>query len=325
MAQQFRVQRKVATVPITAGGFVTVDLPRAYDLESILMRISASLNVTVLATSVRAEAPTQLISRVDLTADGKTQIASAPFWFWSLGSYDRPLIESGARAVTPPSGVAVATYAVEAIGTIDLATVDGGRPKDSNLRTKDFSLFQLRLQFGNPGDPFVGGTVSFSGSPTVDIFVSEIVEVPDAEGKLPPIPFLRKVSFQELALAASNANQEVRLPAGNLIRSVFIRTDGTTTAGEPSATVLNNAQLVSGVDVRVNYSGAQLRAKNNADFGQLTAGYYVADFCALGQSAARLSELWDVTNQAEPKLIADVVGGANVKLQAVITEYIPAR
>jgi len=133
---------------------------------------------------------------------------------------------------------------------------------------------------------------------------------------------LKKVSFQEVALISSNANQEIRLPAGNFIRSVVLRTDGLTTAGEPSTGVLNNVQLTAGVDVRMNLGAANLRAKNNADYGFIPAGYYVADVCSKGDAAVNLTDLWDVTGASEPKVIVDVNGGASVKMQAVVTEYI---
>jgi hypothetical protein len=325
MSRQFRLQRKVKSPAIVAGGFDTVDLPRGYDYEAVFFRIEASLNVTVNTTSVRAEAPVQLVPRVELIADGKNTVFSAPFWAISLGSFARPLPESGARATTPPSAATVATYAVEAIGAIDLATVDGLRPKDSNFRSYGLSLLQTRLTFGLASDPFVlgAGAVAFSGSPVVDVFTAELVEDMVAPGKFATDPVaIRKVSFQEQAFAASNANAEIRLPAGNLIRSTLTRTEGGTTAGEPSLQI-NNRQLLNGVDVRINLTGKQLRAKNNADYGQLTSGYYVADVLARGQSAVALSELWDVSAAAEPKEILDITGGASVKAQIVTTEYIP--
>ena len=102
----------------------------------------------------------------------------------------------------------------------------------------------------------------------------------------------------------------------------MIRTDGATTAGEPSTAVLNNVQLTAGVDVRMNLSGVNLRAKNNADYGFIPAGYYVADVCSKGESAINLTDLWDVTGAAEPKVIVDVNGSANTKMQVVVTEYI---
>ena len=322
--KQYRLQRKVKTLNIVAGQFDTADLPRGYDYEAIFFRIEASLQVTVLATSVRAEAPVQLVPRVELIADGKNTVVSVPFWKISLGNYMRDLIESGGRVTTPPSGVAVATYAVEAIGVIDLATIDGIRPKDSNYRSYGLSLLQARLSFGQPGDPFVGGTVVFSGTPTVEIYTAEIVEEMTEPGKFGTSPVaILKESYQEQAFAASNANAEMKLPAGNLIRAAFLRTEGAVTAGEPAATILNNLQLANGVDVRVNLSGKQLRAKNSADIGQFTAGYYVADVLKKGPAPVNLSELWDVSSGADPKAVLDVTGGANVKVQLVTKEYIP--
>lgn len=326
MAKQYRVIRKINSVPITANGFATLDLPRDYDYEAIGLRISGSLQVTVNGTAVRAEAPCQLVPRVEVIADGKNNLYSAPFWHACLANVYREITESGARATVPPTNFTVATYAVEAQGFVDFATLDGVRPKDSNFRSRGLSLFQLRLTFGAAGDAFVGGTVAFSGSPVVDVYALQCVEETDANGNYVTSPLaLKKVSYQEIALLASNANQQQALPAGNLIRSVVMRTDGSVTAGEPSATVLNNFQLANGIDVRFNLSGVNMRGLNNGQFGQLQAGYYIADMMrAGGPGTNKLSDLWDVTNAAQPNAIMDVTGGANVKAQLVTTEYILA-
>lgn len=328
--KQYRVPRKVASINVVAGATSQpLDLPRSYDYESIFLRLSGALQVTVAATSVRAEAPLQLVPRIVVMSDGKNVLFNAPMWACSLGRVDRPLTQSGARATTPPSGTAIATYQVEAIGVIDFATVDGMRPKDSNFRTSALSLFQLIATFGQPGDPFVGGTVNFSGTPTLEVFTQEMIELPDVDAAgnaqfTSPV-MLRKTSFLQQAIAASNPQLEIRLPAGNLLKSVLARTEGSVTAGEPSTAILNNAILQSGLDVRHNLSGPQIRAKNNADFGQVTSGYYVLDTLRNGEAPGRLTELWDLTGQVEPKLVADVVGGANNQIMAVVTEYIPAR
>src|SRR5262249_28350468 len=103
--RQYRIQRKVASVPIVAGGFAQQDLPRSYDYEAVFFRITASLQVTVGATSVRAEAPTQIVPRLAIVSDGKNNLLLAPFWAISLARYDRDLIAAGARVTTPPSAV----------------------------------------------------------------------------------------------------------------------------------------------------------------------------------------------------------------------------
>jgi hypothetical protein len=321
---QYRIMRKIGTIQVVAGGQTTIDLPRDYDYETLFLRLAGTANVTVAATSVRAEAPCQWVPRLEVIADGKNTIFNAPMWYASMGSYDRAALQNGARVVTPPTGFAVAAYAVEALGCIDFMTVDGLRPKDSNFRPSGLSLFQLRATFGNPGDIFVGGTVSFTGTPTLEVWASQVVEQPDANGAFASPMALKKVSTQNTTITASNSALEIRLPAGNFIKSVFIRADGSTTAGEPSTTPINNVILQNGVDVRVNLSGPQLRQKNNMDYGYLLPGYYVADVTSKGRADINLTDLWDCSNPAEPKLILDATGAANVTAQAVITEYIMA-
>lgn len=325
MAQQFRIQRTIAQAVVTAGGFVTVDLPRGYDYESLYLRLTGSVQVTTAATSVRVEAPCQAIQRAEIIADGRNTIHSAPFWYSVLGRYDRDLkMVQTSRGVTPPTAAAIATYPIEALGVVDFCTIDGERPKDSNFRTDGLQLLQLRLTFGNAIDMFVAGAgvAAFVGC-TVEISTSEIVELPNAGTGLRTSPsLLKKVSFQELTVPSTNVNQEIRLPAGNLIKSVVLRTEGSVTLGEPTTAMINNAIAASGVDVRINMRGASLRGKNNDDFGVVQSGYYVLDFARNGGSQARLSELWDVTNQAEPKVIMDINGGTGFKVQAVTVEYL---
>lgn len=323
MASQFRIKRTYATVTPTAGGFATIDLPRGYDYESIHVRLYGTVNVTTAFTSVRAEAPVQYIPRLEVVADGRNTLFSAPYWFTTLAKYDRPnMREVGARVVTAPTAASIASYPFEANGVIDLNTPDGERSKDSNFRTDGLQLFQLRMTFGNPGDAFVGAGVAAWTSITVEISTIEVVEIPDANGQRTNPVALKKVSFQEIAVPTTNANQEIRLPAGNMIKSVFLRTEGSVTAGEPSATPLNRVQVFSGVDVRANLIAGALRGQNNNDYGQLTAGYYIVDLSRSGGLSAKLSELWDVTKQAEPKVSMDITGGANVKAQCVVTEYL---
>lgn len=327
MAKQFRIVRKVGTVQVVAGGFATIDLPRDYDYEALFFRLSGTANVTAGATSVRNEAPAQWVPRVEVIADGKNNLCSVPFWALSIGNLDTEYNWTGAAGLTPPSGVAIATYAVEARGVFHFATPCLARPKDSAFRSRGLSLFQARMTFGQPGDIFVGGTVSFSGTPTVDVFAVQLVEEQDAQGNYKTTPIaLRKLSYQQIAMPASNANQELRLPSGNLIRAVLLRGDGATTAGEPSNAVFNNIILQNGVDVRFNLAAANVRALNAACVGQVNTGYYLADIMGArgGFGNLLLSDLWDLTGPNEPKAVMDITGGANVNVYAVTHEFILA-
>jgi len=326
MGKQYRVMQKIGNVAITANGFDSIDLPRDSDYEAIGLRIVASLQVTVIATSVRAEAPSQLLPRLQIVADGKNVLFNAPFYATGLGNFLRRSKDENARAITPPTGVAVATYAVEACGIIDFATPDSVRPKDSNFRARGLSLFQMVCNFGAAGDAFVGGTVVYSGSPIVEVYALKCVEDTDDAGNYLTSPIaLKKTSYQEIALTSTNPALEIRLPAGNLVRSILVRTEGATTAGEPDVLSLNNLTLQNGLDVRHNLSAGSIRALNNANYGKLVSGYYVADFMSQGQGGNNMmSNLWDVSKSAEPKAILDVTGGGNRKAQIIVQEYILA-
>lgn len=328
MAKQYTLIRKIATVNVVAGGFAAQDLPRDHDYNALMCRLSGSIQVTTGATSVRAEAPLQLVPRIQLMAEGKNMIFNAPAWFACLGNMQRRVKDSGGRALTPPTAASNATYAVEALIFIDLATLDTIKPKDSNFRAYGLSLFQVQFQFGQALDVFVpgAGVAVFSGTPTVEVFSVNCVEERGADGKYIDSPaFVKKVSFQELSGVNSNASLEARLPAGNLIRSVLVRTEGAVTAGEPAATQLNNLILQNSNDVRFNLTGAQVRMKNNGEFGQIQSGYYVADMVTAGGEGNNfLGNLWDAGGASEPKAILDIAGFAAGKVQVVTTEYIPA-
>lgn len=317
--QSYNIRRKIGSITVTENGFATLDLPRVYDYQTLFLRINGSVVVSTAGDAVRADAPCQLVPRVEIIANGKNNLVSAPFNMLCRGNVWRNGQQYGARSVTPPSSHTAATYAVEALAAVDFCTIDGVRPKDSNYRSAGLDLLQLRLTFGQAEDLFTGSPVGTLSGMTVDVWTAETVELPDASGAYSMPLALKKVSYQEVALTSTNANQEIRLPASNYIRAVQIRAE---IDGEPSNAVINNVQLASGIDVRYNMSAAQLRAINNMDYGQVPTGYYVIDPPRNGPENIKLADCWDVTGQSEPKLILDVTGGAGYKVQIVTTEYL---
>jgi len=323
--QQFRIKRNITSIAYAAGQSVPFEMPRGNDYESLTLRLSGSLVVTAAGAAVRSEAPAQLVPRIEITSDGRNSIYSAPFWYGAYAHHDlAPNSQQAQNISVPPTAAAIATYPVEATSVISFNIPDGERQKDSNLVTIGMSLFTLRLTFGQPTDVLTGApAATFIGS--VDVLSSEIVESVDpATGKRTMPSAFRKTTLLEQLVAATTANHEILLPAGNLIKSVMLRSEGALTAGEPGTGVLNNVQLVSNTDVRVSMKAAALRAENAHLFGWLKNGYYVIDL-SRNAGLARLTELWDVTQQAQPKVISDVtVGAATTKIQAVVTEFLKA-
>lgn len=317
--KQYRLKRVVALISVVEGQFATFELPRGLDYESLTLRLSGTVTVTTGGTLVRAEAPCQLVPRVEISSNGQLTHYSAPLWHSVFtGHENAPNANRAKSPAVPPTAASAAAYAVEATGVINFNTPDGERPKDSNLATVGFTLFTLRLTFGQSASMFTGSAVStFTG--TVEVSTSELVEEVAADGSRTMPLLLKKVTTQEVAAASDTDSHEILLPSGNLFRSVLLRAEAST--GEPTLTLLNKMRLESNNDVRVNLSAKALRYENAKTHGWLTDGYYLLDVARSG-NFARLSELWDLSNQAQPKVISDLDGSSGQKVQAVVTEYI---
>lgn len=304
MGKQYRTTRTLGVYPITAGGFITVDLPRQYDLEALHVTLDAVVQVTAAATSVKSYAPCQLLPRVELVADGKNTVYSGSLLLARIGNQARGLTQG--NAAVAPSGTAVASYTVGATATIDLQSADTVRPKDTNFRTSGLQLWQARFSIGQAGDMFQGGTAALT-SGTITLTVDECVELPDAAGGYSMPAFMKRVSTQSVTFAGAQSNFDFRLPAGNLIRDVSVY------AADANGSALNNTltnlKLAAGLDVRFACSGSQARMRQFAEFGAQVTGLFMMDFCAqspaFGQ-VGNLSNLWDVTGSVEPKLTVDV-------------------
>lgn len=321
MAGQYRIKRKIAQVPVVENGQAIIDMPRGYDIESIHFRLYGTINITTAASSIRAESPSQLIKRVELVADGKNTIASLPFVLLNRGN---PFRRGQLGSLTPPSSATIASYSVEATGYLDQANIDGIRQKDSNLRTSGMSLLQMRFTFGAAIDCQINGAASLTNV-FVDVCTTEMIEIPDPKtGEITKPMYLMKRAYQDVAFTTNNANMQITLPVGNIMRGVVIRTEGSGPAGEPSNAVLNNAILASGVDVRLNLPAATIRSMNSMDYdvNSIPTGIYVLDMMTQGGYNTQASEGWDLTNASEAKLTLDVNGSANTKVTVETIELI---
>jgi len=332
MAGQYRVKRKIfqSISQLSENGSLTVDLPRGYDAESYFIRLTGVAHVTTGGTAVRALAPCQLLKRVELIADGKNTISSVPGWYLAKNP------RRGQTAfIQPPTAASAADYNVEGFFVLDQSMIDGIRPKDSNLRTQGLQLLQMKFTLGQLSDMFTGSAVGNMTTFMIEIGVVETVELADPKtGEVTKPLYLIKRSYQEIALTSNNANQQIILPVGNILRSVDLLT---TISGEPSNAVLNNVTLQSNQDVRVNLPGTMLQRLNSMDYdptGILTnstgvavsssvmTGFYSVDLMRNGNMDTNVTNAWDLSGASEAKLVVDVNGTANTFLTVVITEII---
>lgn len=320
--RQYRIKRLISKTVVTDNGAITVDVPRGYDIESIYFRLYGSFVITTNFTAVRAENPLQLIKRIELIADGKNTIDSVPFVLQNRAAVKR---RGQLGALTPSAGFVIATNAFAAAAVIDKAMIDGIRPKDSNLRTDGMSLLQLRFTFGSVADCFTGAGVGTLLNAFCDVYTSEMVEIPNGDEKRTSPLYLIKRAYQDVAFAASNAAFDIILPVGNVMRGVFLRSEGAVTAGEPSDAVINNVILRSNTDVRLNLPYLDLREANKQDFDitTLPTGICFADLMSFGaQAGVHAADGWDLTGASDARVTLDVTGAANTKVSVLTEELI---
>lgn len=325
MPGQYRIKRRVALLNISnaEGSSITVDMPRGYDLESVYLFLNLAGTLTSAGSAVRAEAPLAFIRRVELVADGKNTIASVSGLLLNRTNNQR---NGQLGLLGAPADATAAARTATASLVLDQQLIDGIRPKDSNLRTSGMQLLQLRITFGNYTDLFTGSPAgALTANSTIDISTSEVVELPDEQGNISRPLYVLKRTFQDVSCPTSNANQEVNLPVGNFLKSVAMRCQGATTAGEPSDAVVNFITLRSGVDVRYSLGWTASIRQNILDMNVTNrpVGVVVADLTSAGAvSGIRATDAWDLTRASECKLVLDTIGGANNQVGIMTTELV---
>jgi hypothetical protein len=215
---RFRVDQQAVTAE---SQVLTFDIPRQLDLESLLLVLSGSINVTVAYAAVKTQSVYGLVKRVELLANGQTvmeQIGGYELAALTIGQA-RGIAQSNAAFVTAPGvGVAAQSFALRL--PIDRSMFDAVRPKDTNLQTRDLATLQLRVTVGQFTDVFTGaGTGAFT-STSATLWASSVQEYPDQAGRITVSPYLLKRVQQDVPITASNSNLIVRLPIGNLMRRV---------------------------------------------------------------------------------------------------------
>ncbi len=308
MATNQRYNRRWAARNFVAGGVDVIDLPLGFDIETLLLSLSGTINLTAAATGVRAEGLAKLIKRVSVMQDGKS-IMSFTGDFITHGNFAR---EGGVIKTNP--GIGIATHVCRVTGALDFAHIGGVRPSDSNLKTAGGRQLQLHITYGTLADLFTGAPVG-TFALTLSVAVRETKELKEDA----PYPAIQRVAkFIERPYAAS---QEDRIPLDPncLYRGIMLRCEA---AGELSAAVLNRVKVMFGSDGVIDYPVADIVDMNILDLGfTLTAGYYWVDFAPSPTNLAKVSDFLDTYNRADVFLVLDVNGGATNKVQIVPHQF----
>lgn len=314
-SNQTRGFRLVSTLPWTQDGQqFNVDLPRGPHIESVAVRVSGTVNVTVAGAAVRSGAAYKLIRSLswllnsNVTLDSLSGIQLAQLYITRRQS----------PVLTNPSGFAIAAYAVDATFIIDRCLMDMGRPKDSMLKTDvGVANNQLRLQMGNLTDMFTGApTVTYTAM-TVAVSVVDYQEAKNQAGQTPsPLYYIKRNGLTFQATGAGNGLQQ-KLNTGNRLRLVSgIVRDAAT--GEPNLALLTKVSLSRAGDSRVDITTPELVRLNQAAYGiALLPGQFVIDFANNGQLGCKYSEFWPIPSSADTNLKFDVTAACTIEMATI--------
>lgn len=320
---QQRLKRFVGKQTFSDNSRLVFDLPRDFDYESIVVNITGTTTLTTLATSVRAEAPLQLLKFINLKANGTDLLDGMT----GIMAHRAGIFRRGQLGpVTPQSDATAAARNFAATLILDRSVIDGIRPKDGAFPTRGLSTFQLELLIDTALACFAGGSpVGTITAGTASVVVVQSQEQAGGDGKLTLPRVVTKRTQASYPFPASNANAQIRLNTGNLTRGLILRGYGATTIGEPSDAVINNVKIQQGNSVLLDVPYPILRAMNMADYELTTlpTGICIVDFMNMGGPAGKLSDCLDMRGGEEVWLYLDVTGGTNNAVDVATLEYMP--
>lgn len=318
---QDRFKRFVKRITLTDSGRDSIDLPRDFDYESLIIEFSGTSTLSGAGTAVRAEAPLQAISWLNFKANGSDILdALSGVMAHRLGG----MLRNGQLPpLTAASDATAAARTFSGCIILDRAVIDGIRAKDGNFPSAGLSTLQLEVIAGLATDLFTG-TPAGTMTMTVDVSIVQTVEqVVSGKRSVPRVITFR--SMRTESYAASNSAAEILLNSGNLLRGIMMRTYGGTTAGEVSNGTLNNAKIMVGNEVKFDLKAGTIRNMMAADINlsSIPTGYYLLDFMQMGGVAGKLSDCLDLRRNQQCKLVLDVTGATNAKIDIAAIEYKP--
>jgi hypothetical protein len=319
MPVQIRTQQFIRSVKYVPGGIQTIELPRMADIESLILDLVGTFTYPAGATgSLTSLGPQALISRVEVVVDGKTTVVSVPGWAIGVAS-DRTFEGSGGGAylsMTTPAASTAGSLNTQMY--LDFMQFDGVKPKETNLRVRNASIVELKVTFA-PWATAFSNAASVPSVYDITLFVDGnfCTELnPESSG---PSMVVRRMS-QIVAADTSNTAHQIRLPSGNILRSVKFYTH---INGIASDNVVTSVNASNSLDTRVQADIRALRARQRG-YKAPQVGHFEIDFARQTRGDVLVSNAWAVPSPSEPILTLGYTGSAGARIEMVTTEYIKA-
>ena len=311
-SNQTRGYRQVSNFPITQDlSQFSIDLPRGPHIESVIIRIAGTANITTAFTAVRNSAAFRFLRRADWVLNSNVTLDSVSGMQIAQSSV---ITRRQLPLRTDPAGFGISAQPFEVSFLLDRAIMDMMRPKDSMLKTDiGVSNNQLRLQFGALSDMFTGAGVAGYTNVTGSVSVVDYQEARDSDGNTPSPIWYAKRNGNFVPLAGAGNGQQIKITTGNRLRYLSMRVLDAVTQ-EPNAALLTRIRMQRAGDTRVDMSALDLqRISQGAYANPLMTGQYVIDYANQGQLGIRYSEFWPIPSSADTFLLVDTTAAAIIE------------
>lgn len=311
------LEREIGTITYAAGQTRTLALPRNYAYRSLNIKFACQMDRALGATvgAPKDSCPAQLISRIEVRANGRDTIKSLDF----ETLHRLTQIRHGTRPMLSFAGFGgfgeKTDEAMVVCAQLDFAMPRAVREIDTLLDSAALATLELIVTFAAPGDVM---TDAFDGTCTVDSGTLYVAAV-ECVGIPAGTRFMIHKEYQiQSQVNAATTSHQIQLPVSNMYRAIVLKTHSD---GVQVDTILNNIQIKSGTEVFKNRLAPFLQADNRVLYGLEIAeqdgsaaavdhyflehnleGYYVLEFCPDG----RLTECLDTSRLSSLELLLDV-------------------
>jgi len=257
----FRTQKvQVGQINYVNGGSGTpLDIPRGLLLKSLRLRLSGTLTVAGgPITSWNSETPLGLMSRIELTADGRKP-------FWSISGrrlFRKNQFTRGKQGeLVSLTNLNNGTYAFVAYVSIDCGAERTINPFESFLDTRLYDGLQLKITFAAGSSLAVvgGGSVTVNAGTLVD------VQADYTTTGFEYVAYNKIVTTDTINVTAVSANLKQTLNRNGLLHDLLFATDIDNVVSD---SIINNISLRSESSVfhMDHLNWATIQAQNMQDF-----------------------------------------------------------
>jgi hypothetical protein len=325
MPSQQRLRRSYIENDIAAESQTyTFQLPRNYDVEKYMVRITGNAVITTAFTAARAEAPFNLIRRVEIIADGRSTLVSQSGVTVAYPQMMRAVpLTVGQNAARVIPAATIGTNPFVAIVELPRSMFDGLRPKDTNFRSSAPNTIEMRITFDTLASMFTGAGVGTVANLAVTIIADEISEAKDAQGMISAPQYLIRQNEVQVAALSNNSALQIKLPVNTILRSCFFRQS---INGEPTDSIINRVLIKRGLDIRFGRAARDIRYENFVNQGYAApVGVLQVDFAKTPAYLAKIQDCWNLDGSTDAYAELDVTGFAGAEIRMVTTELVRIR